>query len=60
MGVITLEDLTQSVAYKEIFGQGRQAGRLEAGRKGRVEGRHEGELDLTPAPTPPPLRRLET
>ena len=34
MGGITLEDFTQSVAYQEIFGQGRQ------------EGRQEGELDL--------------
>jgi predicted transposase YdaD len=35
MGGITLEDFTQSVAYQEIFGQG------------RLEGRLEGELDLT-------------
>jgi predicted transposase/invertase (TIGR01784 family) len=34
MGGITLEEFTQSVAYREIFGQGRQ------------EGRQEGELDL--------------
>lgn len=38
MGGITLEEFTQSVAYKEIFGQGR----LE----GRAEGRQEGERDL--------------
>ena len=38
MGGITLEEFTQSVAYKEIFGQGR----LE----GRQEGRQEGERDL--------------
>ena len=29
MGGITLEDFTQSVAYREIFGQGRQEGELE-------------------------------
>jgi predicted transposase YdaD len=42
MGGITLEEFTQSVAYKEIFGQGR----LEGQREGRQEGRQEGELDL--------------
>ena len=54
MGGITLEDLSQSVAYQEIFGLGRQEGRLEGrqegrqeGRKeGREEGRQEGELEL--------------
>jgi hypothetical protein len=35
IGDITLEEFTQSVAYKEIFGQG------------RLEGRQEGELGLT-------------
>ena len=34
MGGITLEDFSQSVAYVEIFGQGRQ------------EGRQEGELEM--------------
>lgn len=34
MAGITLDDFTQSVAYQEIFGQGRQEGRIE------------GELDL--------------
>jgi predicted transposase YdaD len=38
MGGITLEEFGQSVAYREIFGQGRQ--------EGREEGREEGELDL--------------
>ena len=42
MGGITLEEFTQSVAYKEIFGQGR----LEGQREGLQEGRQEGELDL--------------
>jgi predicted transposase YdaD len=35
MGGISLEDFTQSVAYREIFGQG------------LLEGRQEGELELT-------------
>ncbi|MEI7665929.1 MAG: DUF2887 domain-containing protein [Synechococcaceae cyanobacterium ELA263] len=34
MGGITLEDFTQSVAYREIFGQG------------RLEGRQQGELEM--------------
>ena len=34
MGSITLDDFTQSVAYREIYGLGRQ------------EGRQAGELDL--------------
>ena len=54
MGSITLEDLSQSVAYQEIFGlgrqegrqQGRQEGRLEGRQQGRQEGRLEGELEL--------------
>ena len=29
MGNITLDEFTQSVAYQEIFGQGRQEGRAE-------------------------------
>ena len=50
MGGITLEEFTQSVAYKEIFGQGRregrQEGRAEGRQEGRAEGRQEGERDL--------------
>jgi predicted transposase YdaD len=42
MGGITLEYFSQSVAYREIFGQGRQEGRHE----GRQEGRQEGELEM--------------
>ncbi len=38
MGGITLDDFTQSVAYREIYGLGRQ--------EGRQEGRQAGELDL--------------
>jgi predicted transposase YdaD len=43
MGGITLKDFSQSVAYREIFGQGRQEGRQE----GMQEGRQEGEMELT-------------
>jgi predicted transposase YdaD len=50
MGGITLDDFTQSVAYREIFGRGRQEGRQEGHQQGRQEGRQEGwqegELDL--------------
>jgi predicted transposase YdaD len=35
MGGITLEDFSQSAAFREIFGQGRQ------------EGRQQGEVELT-------------
>ena len=37
MGGITLEDFTQSVAYREIFGRGRQEGRLEGLQEGELE-----------------------
>ena len=43
MGGITLEDFQNSVAYREIFGQGLLEGRVE----GREEGRQEGERELT-------------
>ena len=43
MAGISLDDFTQSVAYRESFGQGEQRGRQE----GRLEGRKEGELELT-------------
>jgi len=46
MGGITLEEFTQSVAYKEIFGQGRLEGQREGRQEGMREGRQEGELDL--------------
>jgi predicted transposase YdaD len=43
MGGITLDDFTNSVAYKEIFGrgleEGQQQGRLEGRQEGRLEGR---------------------
>ena len=55
MGGITLEDFTQSVAYREIFGLGEQRGRelgLELGRgqgleQGLQKGLQAGELDIT-------------
>jgi predicted transposase YdaD len=51
MGGITLEDFTQSVAYREIFGLGEQRGReqgLEQGREqGLEQGLQAGELDIT-------------
>jgi predicted transposase YdaD len=46
MGGITLEEFTQSVAYKEIFGQGRLEGQREGRQEGMRAGRQEGELDL--------------
>jgi predicted transposase YdaD len=59
MAGITLEDFSQSVAYKEIFGLGEQRGRelgreqgLEQGREqgleqGREQGMKTGELEIT-------------
>jgi predicted transposase YdaD len=43
MGGITLEDFTQSVAYKEIFGLGEQRGR----EQGLEQGLKTGELGIT-------------
>ncbi len=43
MGGITLEDFTQSVAYREIFGLGEERG-LE---KGWEQGLKTGELEIT-------------
>ncbi|MFM7548987.1 MAG: DUF2887 domain-containing protein [Cyanobacteriota bacterium] len=43
MGSITASEFTQSVAYQEIFGQGRLEGRQE----GRQEGVQEGEAAVT-------------
>ena len=42
MGGITLEDFSQSVAYREIFGLGLADGR----QQGLQEGRQEGELEI--------------
>ena len=41
MGGITVDDFTNSVAYREIYGLGQQKGRLE----GRQEGQREGQLE---------------
>ncbi|MCT0217071.1 DUF4351 domain-containing protein [Synechococcus sp. CS-1330] len=43
MAGLTIEDFTQSVAYREIFGQGRQEGRHE----GRQEGRRDEAAAVT-------------
>ena len=43
MGGITLEDFSQSVAYKEIFGLGEQRGR----EQGLEQGLKTGELEIT-------------
>jgi predicted transposase YdaD len=47
MGGITLEDFTQSVAYKEIFGLGEQRGREQGLEKGWEQGLKTGELEIT-------------
>ena len=47
MAGLTVDDFTQSVAYREIFGQGRQEGR----QQGRQEGRQEGRQDEAAAVT---------
>jgi predicted transposase YdaD len=50
MGGITLDEFSQSVAYREIFGlglqEGRQEGLQEGLQEGRQEGRQEGELEM--------------
>lgn len=43
MGGITLEDFSQSVAYREIFGLGEERGR----EQGREQGLKTGELEIT-------------
>lgn len=42
MGGITLEDFTQSVAYREIYSLGEKRGR----EQGLEQGRQAGELDM--------------
>jgi predicted transposase YdaD len=42
MAGLTVDDFTQSVAYREIFGQGRQEGRQIGRQEGRQIGRQEG------------------
>jgi predicted transposase YdaD len=45
MGGITLDDFTNSVAYKEIFGRGLAEGQELGRQTGLQEGRHEGRLE---------------
>ena len=47
MGGITLEDFTQSVAYREIFGLGEQRGLQEGLQQGLQQGLQAGELEIT-------------
>ncbi|MFN9244424.1 MAG: DUF4351 domain-containing protein, partial [Cyanobacteriota bacterium] len=42
MGGITLDDFTNSVAYKEIFGRGLEEGQHKGREEGRLEGLQEG------------------
>ncbi|MFN9938940.1 MAG: hypothetical protein ACK56I_05650, partial [bacterium] len=42
MGGITLDDFTNSVAYKEIFGRGLEEGQHNGREEGRLEGLQEG------------------
>jgi predicted transposase YdaD len=61
MGGITVDDFTNSVAYKEIFGrgleEGQQRGRLEGRQEGRQEGRLEGRQAEAAAMTQRLLQR---
>ena len=45
MGGITVDDFTSSVAYREIFGLGRQEGEKKGLQEGLQEGRQEGLLE---------------
>ena len=47
MGNITLDEFTQSVAYQEIFGQGRQEGRQEGRAEGEARGRQTEAAAMT-------------
>ena len=47
MAGITLEDFSQSVAYKEIFGLGEQRGRELGREQGLEQGLKTGELEIT-------------
>jgi predicted transposase YdaD len=61
MGGISVDDFTNSVAYKEIFGRGleddRQNGRLEGWQEARMEGRLEGRQSQAAAMTQRLLQR---
>ncbi len=45
MGGITLDDFTNSVAYKEIFGRGLEEGQHKGREEGRLEGLQTGRLE---------------
>ncbi|MEB3156874.1 MAG: DUF4351 domain-containing protein, partial [Cyanobacteriota bacterium] len=45
MGGITIDDFTNSVAYKEIFGRGLAEGEQQGREAGRIEGRMEGRME---------------
>ena len=47
MAGITLEDFSQSVAYKEIFGLGEQRGRELGLEQGLEQGLKTGEIEIT-------------
>jgi predicted transposase YdaD len=53
MGGITVDDFTNSVAYKEIFGRGLEEGQ----QRGRLEGRQEGRQAQAAAMTQRLLQR---
>ncbi len=56
MGGITLDDFTNSVAYKEIFGRGLEEGQHKGREEGRLEGLQEGRQAEAAAMT---LRQLK-
>jgi len=47
MGGITLEDFTQSVAYREIFGRGEARGVALGEARGEARGQAQGEAKVT-------------
>ena len=51
MGGLTLDDFTQSRAYREIFGQGEARGIAEGEARGRAEGEARGRAEEAAAMT---------
>ena len=47
MGGISLEDFTQSVAYREIFGRGEASGEARGVALGEARGQAQGEAKVT-------------
>ncbi len=47
MGGITVDDFTNSVAYREIYGLGRQEGQREGRQEGQQEGRQAEAAAMT-------------